>query len=190
MLSWVNGLCYTRVPEGAHGGRWRVQLSETASWLLVIGFLVSSLITAGALAGIAFGLSKINAKLEALTPKVEPLLQKVDNVLTITNDKVAVIGDKAEDILTQGEEVAESVHQKVDRTATAVQRTVHAPIIGLNSIAAGVSRGMETFGKLQRERPEAAPRTQAQQQQSNSQNGRGAAEIIAVPAGKETLDAG
>jgi len=38
--------------------------------------------------------------------------------------------------LTQGEEVATVVHERVDRTTAVMQRTVNAPLIGINSLAA------------------------------------------------------
>jgi len=170
-----------------------VQLSEAASWLLVIGYIILSLGTAALLGAVAFGLSKLNAKLEDLSAKAEPLLAKTDHILTLTNDKITSIGDKAEGILTQGEETAESVHEKVDKTATAVQRTVYAPIIGLNSFAAGVSRGVETFGRLQRHETNGAAgrephRPQAKAKMYNSaSNGQEAVEARPIPAGKETV---
>lgn len=126
-------------------------LNGTASTVLVIGFIVLSLVTAVALAGLAFGLTKISSLLEQLTTQAEPVLGKTEEILTVVSDKVASIGDRAEGILAQGEEAAESVHDKVDKTATAVQRTVHAPIIGLNSLAAGLSEGIKAFGTLQRQ---------------------------------------
>lgn len=127
-----------------------MELNGVAAAFLVIGYLLLSAVTVGAFVGIAMALNKLNAKLEELTIKVEPLLAKADQILSVTNEKVAAIGDRAEGILAQGEGVAEDVHTKVDKTATAVQRTIHAPIINLNSLAAGVTRGVETFGRLQR----------------------------------------
>jgi uncharacterized protein YoxC len=128
-----------------------VALNPVASAFLVAGYLVTSLLMAGAFLVIALGLGRLNAKLDDLIAKLDPVLSKTDQILSTTNDKLASIGDKAEEILVQGEGVAETVHSKVDKTATAVQRTIHAPIIGLNSFAAGVSRGVETFGRLQKE---------------------------------------
>jgi uncharacterized protein YoxC len=128
-----------------------VELSGIAATFLVIGYFVFAGITAAALAGFAVGLRALNAKIEAMSAKVDPLLSKADEVLGVASDKIVAIGNKTEGLLAQGEETAESVHQKVDKTATAVQRTIHAPIINLNSLAAGVSRGVETFGRLQRQ---------------------------------------
>ena len=184
-----------------------MELNPIASWVLVIFFLVSALVGLIALLALAKALQMLNAKLEDLTSKVDPLLQKADQILTITNEKIVSIGDKTEGILIQGEETAENVHEKVDRTAVAVQRTVYAPIIGLNSFAAGVSRGVRTFGRLQRHQMDAPPAPAARpalekeshpaaddgisssSSSSNTgeiqqDNGRGPAEPVAIPAGK------
>lgn len=170
-------------------------LHPVASTILVIGYILLSLCTAAALGLLAFGISKLNAKLEELTAKVNPLLTRADDMLTLTNDKLASIGDRAEEVLARGEETAESVHQKVDKTATAVQRTIHAPIISLNSLAAGVTRGMETFGKLQRSSDGDGAQGRAAtaypvENGAATTNGRGASDGIPSPTGKELLNGG
>lgn len=165
-----------------------VELNPVASWFLVIGFIVFALVTAGALVGLALALRTLNTKLEDLIGRAEPLLIKADDLLTLTNTKLASIGDKAEGILAQGEETAENVHHRVDKTATAVQRTIHAPIIGLNSLAAGISRGVATFGNLQRGVPSSGS-TDAHDDVRTS-NGRVSTETgsAAALAGKEIVD--
>jgi len=169
-----------------------VQLNAIASWLLVIGYLIGGLIVASALVMMALALQKLNAKLDEVVSKIDPHLTKADEILTITNDKIASIGDKAEEILAQGEETAENVHHKVDQTATVVQRTIHAPIISLNSLAAGVSRGMETFGRLQRGATDGAttPATGVQGGEPHTKNGHSTAEQVPALAGKETMNGG
>lgn len=149
-----------------------------AFWVLVIGYVLCAVITTLLLGALVYALSKLTAKLEELLAKAEPLLVKADEALTVANEKITAIGDKTEGILAQGEETAESVHHKVDRTATAVQRTIHAPIIGLNSFAAGVSRGVQTFSRLQRE-------TAPDEEEEHTRTGRGKQEAIALPVGKE-----
>lgn len=183
-----------------------MNLSDWASTAVVIGYIGFALITAAAFAGIALALSKLNARLEDLINKAGPLLEKTDQILTTTNEKISAIGDKTEGILAQGEETAENVHQKVDKTATAVHRTIQAPIIGLNSLAAGVSRGMETFGKLQRAPGNGAatalPAAQrnvtggaaaysadARNGVTNTENGQDA-ERVSTLAGRETIHGG
>jgi len=73
------------------------------------------------------------------------------------------IGGKAEMILTQGEEVATVVHERVDRTTAVMQRTINAPLIGVNSLAAGMTRAWATFAALQNS---AGNRTQASKPQN------------------------
>jgi len=160
-----------------------VTLNPAASWVLVIGYIVFALVSAVLLLGIAFALRTLNAKLNDLLAKADPLLAKADDLLTIANEKVTSIGDKAEGILAQGEETAESVHEKVDKTAAAVQRTLHAPIININSLAAGVTRGVETFTQLQRN-------TALKASHSERSNGQQAAEAVPTLAGKETSNGG
>lgn len=125
-------------------------LNPVASTVIVISVIFCMLFSLGVLIFIARALQALNTRLTDITAKVEPLLIKADDILTVTGEKIHSIGDKAEGILAQGEEVAETVHEKVDRTATTVQRAVHAPLINLNSLAAGLSQGMATFGVLQR----------------------------------------
>lgn len=127
-------------------------LNGVASGILVGVFIFESLIVLAVLCAMAFVIWKLNQKIEQLTPKVEPLLDKVDQALSTANNKLAAIGDRTEHIVAQGEEVAVNVHHKVDKTAATVQRAVNAPLITLNSLAAGVSRGVATFRHLQQGR--------------------------------------
>ena len=172
-----------------------MELNSAAAWVLVIGYILCAVTTTVLLAGLVYALSKLTAKLEELLAKADPLLAKVDEALTVTNEKITSIGDRAEGILAQGEETAESVHHKVDRTATAVQRTIHTPIIGLNSFAAGVSRGVQTFSRLQREttpaetEPAASSRD-TENQEKPTRNGREMQEAFTIPVGKESSSNG
>lgn len=126
-----------------------VQLGPAASTFLVAFYLLASLALLILIGAVAYALFKLNALLEEYRRKIDPLLAKADAVLTVTNDKVNTLGEKAEDLLSQGEAVAETVHERVDRTTLAVQRTVNAPLIGVNSVAAGVTRAWATFSRLQ-----------------------------------------
>jgi uncharacterized protein YoxC len=129
-----------------------VQLNPAASAVLVIFYLVLSLVVIALLLVLVMALVKLNAKLEALESRLNPMLDKAEEILTVTSDKVSTIGDRTEEILSQGEAITETVHDRVDRTSIAVQRTIHAPLIGLNSLAAGLTRGLHTFSRLQQER--------------------------------------
>ncbi|HVK06236.1 MAG TPA: DUF948 domain-containing protein [Armatimonadaceae bacterium] len=129
-----------------------MQLNPVASTVVVAFFLVLSVILVGLLAALIIIMARLNAKLEEVTTRVDPLLNRVETLMVEANDRLNTIGDKAEVILTQGEAVATTVHDRVDRTATAVTRTVNAPLIGINSIAAGLSAGWEAFTHSSRRR--------------------------------------
>jgi hypothetical protein len=127
-----------------------VQLGPAASVFLVAFYVVSSAVLIALIGAAAYLVLRLNRLLEQYQEKIDPLLVKADQALTIIADKADSIGGKAESLLTQSEEVAESVHEKVDRTAIAVQRTINAPIISANSLVAGFTRGFSTFAKLSR----------------------------------------
>lgn len=134
-----------------------MQLNPVSSGILVFFFVFISIALTLLLAGMAFLLLKMNRTLEEYRVRVDPLLDKADHMLSLTTEKVNSIGGKAEVILAQAEEVTGTVHEKVDRTTQAVQRTIHAPIIGINSVAAGLTRGWNTFSRLQQTAPTATP---------------------------------
>jgi uncharacterized protein YoxC len=115
----------------------------------VIFYIILAIVLVFLVGFLAWCISKMNALLEEYRAKIDPLLEKADRVLTVTGDKVNSIGGKAETILTQSEEMATSVHERVDRTAAVVQRTVNAPLIGINSLAAGMTSAWTTFARLQ-----------------------------------------
>ena len=126
-----------------------MQLDGLASWFLVGFYVFASLVLLGLVAFAAWAIWKLHNLLEKYEARINPVIDKADQVLTLIGEKVDTIGGKAESILTQGEEMAESVHEKVDRTATTVQRTINAPIIKANSWAAALKQGFATFTRLQ-----------------------------------------
>ncbi|MDX1932053.1 MAG: hypothetical protein SFU56_05565 [Capsulimonadales bacterium] len=126
-------------------------LGPVASTFLVVFYILTSLILVILLVAAVYLVLRLNALLEKYEQKIDPLLQKADTVLTLTTEKVSSIGTKAEEILTQGEELTEMVHSRVDTTTYAVRRTVFTPLIGLNSVLAGLRRGAETFTRRQQE---------------------------------------
>jgi uncharacterized protein YoxC len=126
-----------------------IQLSPVASIVLIGFYILSSLTLVALLLGLTLGLWKLNRLLEEYRLKIDPALEKANQVLSITAQRVDSIGGKAERILTQGEEITENVHSRVEKTATTVQKTVNAPLISVNSLAAGIGRGLATFAHLQ-----------------------------------------
>jgi predicted PurR-regulated permease PerM len=132
-----------------------IQLTPIASTFLIIGYIVFSLLTFGVLAALAWGVFRLNTELEKLNAKADPLLGKTDEILGLVSEKVTTIGTSAENILVQSEAMTGNLTAKVDQTASAVQKTVHAPLIGLNALLAGVQYGATVFrqGNKQRSKP-------------------------------------
>lgn len=128
-------------------------LNPVASVVLVASYLFFGLVITGLLGAVVFALMKLNARLDDLAGRLDPLLQKADDALTITTETVENLGSRVETVLAQGEATVESVHEKVDRTAHAVQHVVNAPIIRANSLLAGVTQGFSTFTRLQKRVP-------------------------------------
>lgn len=126
-----------------------VQLNAAASTALVVFYVILSLLLVVILGALVVALSRLNAKLEELSARVEPLLTKTEGLLSLANEKAVTLGDSAERILSHGEVTAATVQDRVGRTAATVQRTVNAPIVGLNSLFAGLSQGVSTFTRLQ-----------------------------------------
>jgi len=129
-----------------------MQLNPVASTVLVIFCVLALLCSVVLNFLLLFALYKANAVLEGYRSKVEPVLSKIDGFLDVAREKLVSIGERTEAILEQGEEMTASVHDRVEKTSAVVQHTVNAPLIGINSVWAGVSRGVRTFGSLQRDR--------------------------------------
>lgn len=125
------------------------QLDPFTSGFLIVFYVIASLVLVGLVGFAAWAIWKLHTLLEKYEARINPVIDKADQVLNLISEKVDTIGGKAESILTQGEEMAESVHEKVDRTATTVQRTINAPIIKANSWAAALKQGFSTFTRLQ-----------------------------------------
>jgi uncharacterized protein YoxC len=125
-------------------------LNPVASAVLVLFYTVTSVALVVILGLSLHFFNRLQAKLESLEGRIDPLLLKAEELLTVTNQKIVTIGNQTENILTHSEAVAEDVHDKVEKTASSVTKTVNAPIIGLNSAVAGLMRGVETFRLLQR----------------------------------------
>lgn len=138
------------IEKGRSGKRMTpVQLSGPASTALVIFFAVASFTLVGLLAAVAYLIWKLNLTIEGYRSQLDPLLSKVEATLALTTEKVNSIGDKTERILVQGEATATVVQQRVDTTTAVLQKTVNAPVIGLNSLLSGVTQGWQTFRQLQ-----------------------------------------
>jgi hypothetical protein len=125
-------------------------LNPVATSILVIFYLVASLVLIVLIGVTAYLLFRVNTVLEAFQARLDPLLTKADVLLATATEKVDSIGGKTEAILGEAEATAGAAHDRVERTAAVVQQTVSRPIVGVNALVAGVTRGAATFAALQR----------------------------------------
>ncbi len=109
--------------------------------------LILSLGTIGLLAGIVFGLKKLNQTLDRALDKAQPVINKTTDVLNTVQRVTMNVGEKADAIMVKGEALADNLAQRVEETAGVVEKTVTSPLIGFSSVLAGVSRGFNTFSK-------------------------------------------
>ena len=128
-------------------------LNPISTAVLVVFYVVCAILLVGLIGGLLFALVKLNTLLTVYQQQVENVLTKADRVLTLANEKLLAVGDKTEDILTTGRTMTAQVSDRVDKTAAIVQKTVSAPFIGINSVAAGLKRAVTTFGELRNEVP-------------------------------------
>ena len=126
-------------------------LNPVASSVLVASYVILGLVVSGLLAVVCVALLKLNARLDDFAQRLDPLLEKADTALTVTTETVESLGGRAEMVLGRSEAAVENVQEKVDRAADAVSHVVNAPIIGANSLLAGVTRGFSTFTRLQKQ---------------------------------------
>jgi hypothetical protein len=95
----------------------------------------------------------MRSEIERRETQISSLLERAEQILIAAAAMVETVGESTERILSQGEHAAERVNETVDRTTTIVQRTVYRPLISVNSVAAGLTRGILTFTNLQRTIP-------------------------------------
>jgi hypothetical protein len=123
---------------------------QVALYIFLVFVAVFAITTVALLAGLVFGLNKLNEKLDDTIDAVRPLIAKSADVLE-TVEKVTVnVGERADAILSHAEETAVSVARTVDRTSSVVEQAVTGPLIGAASVFAGVSRGLRAFNHRSR----------------------------------------
>lgn len=122
-----------------------MHLNDAASWIIVVFGAVFALTTVGLLSVLAFALKKLTSVLENLTAKAEPVIVKASDTLESVQRVTLSVGEKADTILARGETLTENVAGKVEKTSSAVQNAVTAPLINLSSLIAGVSKGISTW---------------------------------------------
>lgn len=81
----------------------------------------------------------------AIDKGVMPAMSEVNQAIKGINKFVDGVEGKAERIMDLGEDTARRVSGSVVATTEMVQQTVASPFIGLASLAAGISKAMQTW---------------------------------------------
>lgn len=125
-------------------------LNPIASGFLVGSYIALGLILIVLMGGILYALIRLNRLLEENQAKIEPVIAKVDSLLVQVTELTETFGGKTEAILGESEATVEVIHDRVERTAEVVQKTVTKPVVGVNALVAGVASGAATFATLQK----------------------------------------
>ncbi len=121
--------------------------AEIAFWIFMFFVFVMSITTVVLLAGVVFGLTKLNDKIDQTLETARPLVEKTSTLLDTAQRVTMNTGEKVDSILTEGEELTGRLSRKVDHTASIVEKTVTTPLINISSVIAGVSKGFEVFNR-------------------------------------------
>jgi predicted PurR-regulated permease PerM len=118
---------------------------QVALYIFLIFVAIFAITTVALLAGIVFGLTKLNEKLDSTIDSVRPLIAKSSDVLDTVQRVTVDVGERADAILSQGEDITANVSRKVDRASSVVEKAVTDPLINAASVLAGISRGLRSF---------------------------------------------
>jgi uncharacterized protein YoxC len=116
-----------------------------ALYIVLIFVLIFALIAVAALGVIAFALRMLNIQIDRAFDKADPIILKINDFLITLQRVTSNVGEKADEVLVKGEAIVEDIADKVEDTATVVQKTVTKPLINLSSIIAGITKGFATF---------------------------------------------
>lgn len=123
----------------------------TAIALIVVLFfvLVFAIITVALIGVIAFGVTYIRRRIDAVMLKLDPVIAQTNETLDMVNDLTGKLGSQAESILGRGDVLAGEMAEKVARTADIVQRCITLPLIQIASALHGLSAALDVLkGKI------------------------------------------
>jgi uncharacterized protein YoxC len=105
-------------------------------------FAIVTVVTLGV---IAFGLRLLNQQIDQALNKTDPVILKINDFLITLQRVTSNVGEKADEVLIKGEAIVEDIADKVEETATVVEKTITKPLINLSSVMAGITKGFATF---------------------------------------------
>ena len=120
---------------------------QVALYIFLIFVAIFAITTISLLAGLVFGLTKLNQKIDTTIEQIKPLIAKSADVLDTVQRVTSNVGERADSILSQAEDTTANVSRRVDHTASVVEKAVTTPLINASSALAGLSKALNTLNR-------------------------------------------
>ena len=105
-----------------------MNLSTTATSILVIWYIAGSLISISIIAAMTVALIKLSKRLESLESKITPLIDQTSEILRTVNKTVIQAEPAIEHILSNVESTTGNVAKTTETVATATSRIASNPL--------------------------------------------------------------
>lgn len=139
---------------------------ELPTWLaliMVAGMVFVGLIVIAQLVLVSVLLVVVKNLVEAMREHLDPVIAKTNAVLITLGDMAQTVQGKTEHIAERTAETTDVVSDRVEKASGLLQQAFAAPIIGGAAMAAGISKGVETWRRRRAQRHQqeapAAPTT-------------------------------
>ena len=116
-----------------------MNLSTTATSILVIWYIAGSLISISIIATMTLALIKVSKRLESLESKITPLIDQTSEVLRTINKPVIQAEPGIGHILSNVESTTDKVAKTTETITAVATRIVNDPIAEVNAIKEAVS---------------------------------------------------
>jgi len=111
-----------------------MNLSTTATSILVIWYIAGSLISISIIAAMTLALIKLSKRLESLESKITPLIDQTAEVLRTVNKTVIQAEPSIEHILTNVESTTDNVVKTTETVTAAATRIASNPMAEVNAM--------------------------------------------------------
>ena len=111
-----------------------MNLSTTATSILVIWYIAGSLISISIIAAMTLALIKVSKRLETLESKITPLIDQTSEVLRTINKTVIQAEPGIEHILSNVESTTDKVAKTTETVTVVATRIVSNPIAEVNAL--------------------------------------------------------
>jgi biopolymer transport protein ExbB/TolQ len=115
-----------------------MNLSTTATSILVIWYIAGSLISISIIAAMTLALIKVSKRLETLETKITPLIDQTSEVLRTINKTVIQAEPGIEHILSNVESTTDKVAKTTETVTAVATRIASNPIAEVNALREAV----------------------------------------------------